>query len=89
MSHDIKNEICAILANHLVRELIKDIGGSFFSFLCDEYTDVANKEQLTFRLRWVNDDLQAFEDCLGKSQTSQPILSFAQLKMTCDTFNIA
>ena len=44
---------------------MKDISPNFFSLLCDEYTDIANKEQLTFCLRWVNDDLQAFEGFYG------------------------
>ena len=64
MSHDIQNEACSIMANHLSRQLMKDISPNFFSLLWDEYTDIANK-QLTFCLRWVNDDLQAFEDFLG------------------------
>ena len=42
MSHDIQNKICSIMANHLLRELVKDISPNFFSLLCDEYTDIAN-----------------------------------------------
>ena len=65
MSHEIQNEIFSIMVNHLLRQLVKDISPNFLSLLCDEYTDIVNKEQLTFCLRWVNDDLQAFEDFWG------------------------
>ena len=36
-----------------------------FSVMCDEYTDVFDKEQLTFCMRWVNNDLQVSEEFLG------------------------
>jgi hypothetical protein len=44
------------MANHLLRDVVKDISSNFFSLLCDKYTDIANKEQLTFCVRWVNDN---------------------------------
>ena len=65
-SHDIQNEIIAIMANHVIRDLKKsDIRGGFFSIICDEYTDISNKEQLTICIRWVDKELQAHEDFLG------------------------
>ena len=33
--------------------------------MCDEYKDVSNKEQLTFCMRWVNNDLEVSEKFLG------------------------
>ena len=33
--------------------------------MCDAYTDVANKEQLSFCLRWIDENLCAREDFLG------------------------
>ena len=34
--------------------------------MCDGYTDICNKEQLTFCICWVNDDeLEVFEKFLG------------------------
>ena len=33
--------------------------------MCDEYTDVANKEQLTFCLHWICKNLQVHEKFLG------------------------
>ena len=38
-SHDIQNEIIAIMANHVVRDLVSEIRGGFLSIICDEYTD--------------------------------------------------
>ena len=32
MSHDIQNEICTIMANHLLRQLVKDISPNFFLY---------------------------------------------------------
>ena len=46
-SHDIQNEIIAIMANHVIRDLVSEIRGGVFSIICDEYTDISNKEQLT------------------------------------------
>ena len=44
-SHDTQNEIVAIMANHVIRDLVSEIRGGFFSIICDEYTDIINKEQ--------------------------------------------
>ena len=54
------------MANDVLRNklyLIKK--NQFFSTICDEYTDVANKEQLSFCVRWVDEKLCANEDFLG------------------------
>lgn len=64
-SHDIQNEILGIMANQVIRSLVSDIGRDYFSTMCDEYTDIANKEQLTFCLRWVDQHLEAHEDFIG------------------------
>ena len=53
-SHDIQNEIIAIMANHVTRDLVSEISSGFFSIICDEYTDISNKEQLTICIRWVD-----------------------------------
>ena len=63
-SHDIQNEIIAIMANHVSTYLVSEIRGGFFSIICDEYTDISNKEQLTICIRWVDKELQAHEDFL-------------------------
>lgn len=64
-SHDIQNEVLNIMANNVVRALLKSISGNIYSIMADEYTDVSNKEQLTFCLRWVTDALDVAEKFLG------------------------
>ena len=64
-SHDIQNEIIAIMSNYVIRDLVPDIRGGFFSIICDEYTDISNKEQLTICIRWIDKQLDAHEDYLG------------------------
>ena len=54
-SHEIQNEIIAIMANYVIRDLVSEIRGGFFSIMCDEYTDISNKEQLTICIRWVDE----------------------------------
>ena len=58
-------EIIGIVANHVIRDLVLEIRGGFFSIICDEYTDLSNKEQLTICIRWVDKELEAHEDFLG------------------------
>ena len=53
------------MANEVIRDLVGEIGENYFSLICDEYTDISNKEQLTFCLRWVNSNLDAYEDFIG------------------------
>ena len=53
------------MANEVIRDLVGEIGENYFSIICDEYTDISNKEQLTFCLRWVNSNLDAYEDFIG------------------------
>ena len=65
LSHDAQNEVISIMANQLQRELLRDIGTSFFSLIADEYTDISNNEQLVICLRWVDQNLEAHEDFLG------------------------
>ena len=64
-SHDMQNELISIMANHTTRDLVCEIRNNYFALICDEYTDMNNKEQLTFRLRWIDDNLEAHEDLIG------------------------
>ena len=41
-SHDNQNEIIAIMANHVIRDLVSEIRGGFFSIICNKYTDISN-----------------------------------------------
>ena len=42
------------MANHVIRDVVSEIRVGFFSIICDEYTDISNKEQLTICIRWVD-----------------------------------
>ena len=64
-SQDIPSEIIAIMANHVIRDLVSEIKGGFSSIICDEYTDISDKEQLTICIRWVDKEFEANEDFLG------------------------
>ena len=67
LSHDIQNELLKVMALTLLREISHNIHeSSFFSVLCDECTDVSNKEQLVICIRWVSDkDLEVHEEVIG------------------------
>ena len=56
---------CVLFPNHVIRDLVSEIRGGFFSIICDEYTDISNKEQVTICIRWVDKELQAHEDFFG------------------------
>ena len=54
------------MANKIIRELSRNIRKSnCFTIMADECTDIANKEQFTICIRWVDDDLQDNEDFIG------------------------
>lgn len=65
-SHEIQNELIAIIASRVIQDLVSDIQKAIsFAIICDEYTDISNKEQLTICIRWVDDSLVAHEDFIG------------------------
>ena len=45
-SHECQNEILCLMANELLRGLVREIKDSYFSIICDEYTDISNNEQM-------------------------------------------
>ena len=53
------------MANYVIRDLVSEIRGGFFAIICDEYTDISNKEQLTICNLWVDEQLEAHEDFFG------------------------
>ena len=53
------------MANYVIGDLVSEICGGFFPIICDEYTDISNKEQLTICIRWVDEQLKAHEDFFG------------------------
>ena len=62
------------MANHVIRDVVSEIRVRFFSIICDEYTDISNKEQLTICIRWVDigaeTTVPAIKDVLSKLQLS-------------------
>ena len=65
ISQDIHNEIIQIIANQITCDIAANIRNNFYSIMYDEYTDISNKEQLSFYIRWVNKFLVAHEEFLG------------------------
>ena len=47
--------------NVVVRDLVSDSRGGFFFIICDKYTDVSNKEQLTICVWWFDKELEAYK----------------------------
>ena len=64
-SHDIQNELLMLMANQILNGMADQIRGSYFSIICDEYTDISNKEQLTFCLRSSDESFNEHEDFLA------------------------
>ena len=61
ISHEIQNELLSIMSHQVLNKLLVLIRDTMFSLICNEYTDSSNKELLTFCLRWVADNLDAFK----------------------------
>ena len=51
------------MSNQIMRNLLELVRSCIFLVMCDEYSDVSNKEQLTFCMRWMN--LEDSENFLG------------------------
>ena len=64
-SHDIQNELLKLIVHQILLDLTNEMRDSFYGTICDEYTDISNKEQLTLCLRWVDEILNIHEDFLG------------------------
>ena len=50
------------MAHQIICNLSDEVRSTFFATICDEHTDVSNKEQLTICLRWVDDYFGSHED---------------------------
>ena len=69
-SHEIQNEMLSIMAQRILRGIVKQIQSStFFSLMVDETTDVSNREQVVLVFRRVADNLTVHEDFFGLYQT--------------------
>ena len=48
-SHDIQNEVIAIMENHVIRDLVSEISGGFFSIICDVFFQLLRRPTTTER----------------------------------------
>jgi len=68
-SHDTQNECLQIIALQVLRRVSQDIRESAcYSIMADESTDIANKEQFTMCIRWVDEKLEDYENFIGLYQ---------------------
>ena len=52
LHQDYQNKLLTIMSQHVLRRLLDNVTKSkFFAIMCDEYTDISNKEQLSFCVR--------------------------------------
>ena len=52
--YNIQNKIIQTMANQITSDIAANIGNNFYSIICDEYTEISNKEQLSFCIHWVD-----------------------------------
>ena len=60
-SHDIQNELLEVMTHHVYVEKLKKLGKVFFSIVIVKHTDISNKEELSFCLRFVKENLEVQE----------------------------
>ncbi|XP_046983068.1 zinc finger MYM-type protein 1-like [Schistocerca americana] len=77
-SHDVLNEILAILSHEILRKLLEDIKrAKYLAIIADETTDIANKEQFSICIRFFDASLEIEEYFLGlysiQSTTAKPL----------------
>ena len=54
------------MALHILRQITKSLEQKpFITLMVDETTDVTNKEQAVFCLRWVDQEFEVHEDFIG------------------------
>ena len=52
------------MANQTTRHITANIWNNFYLIICDKYTDISNREQLSFCIRWVDNFLAVHEKFL-------------------------
>ena len=85
-----QNDLINIMSKQLLRKKLYDVNRSRMFFLCDEYTDVSNKQQLSMCVRWIGDSLNPHEDFLGFYElpniASDTVVNASRNSLTC--FNL-
>ena len=65
-SHEMQNEIIKVMAMNVLRTITSSLQTSLFvTLMMDETTDISNKEQVTFTIRWVSENLEVNEEFVG------------------------
>ena len=63
---DYQNELLSIMANQVISKKLESVReNGYFAIMCNEYTDISSKEQLSFCVRSVDSDLNIKECFLG------------------------
>ena len=85
-SHEIQNDIIKLMAISVLRNITTSLQTSqFLTLMMDETTDISNKEQVTFTIRWVSEDLEVHEESFGLYEV--PAIGAATLATVAkDTF---
>ena len=65
MSAEIQNELLTIMAMTILRQIVDNIRGKWYTMMIDETTDLSNTEQMIFCLCYVDDDLLVHEEVIG------------------------
>ena len=62
----IQNEILKEISLSILRNVVESIkNDDFYSIMLDETSDLSNKEQTVFCIRWVDENIFSYEDFLG------------------------
>ncbi|XP_037032941.1 zinc finger MYM-type protein 1-like [Bradysia coprophila] len=65
-SHDIINEMLALMSQHVQRQILSEISKQpFYAIMSDETTDISRKEQMSVNFRHVDESLRIHETFLG------------------------
>ena len=64
-----QNETLDVMAVQVLRDVAASIqSAQFYTLMVDETTDVSNKQQVVFCLRWMDKSLEAHEEFVGMYQ---------------------
>ena len=86
---DYQLELLTLMSNQVLRAILIPIKeNGIYSLMSDEWTDIANLEQLSICVRTVNDNLEVFEHFLGfyevpniRSETIVTVIKDALIRM--------
>ena len=64
--HNYQNEVLTVMADQVLIEKVKQLRqNGYFAIMCDEYTDISNKEQLSLCVPSVDEKLYTKENLVG------------------------